>query len=238
MGAVITGIKSYQGMRTKTIIGVLCLILCTSISYAQTDCKVLKPEISLIYKGECKKGLAHGEGEASGRDHYVGKFRKGLPSGSGVYTWSTGEVYEGEWRRGSRHGFGTYSFISSGRDSVLQGIWVNDEFKGMGGGEAIHVILKRNLMRYTSIRRGDGNQVIVKIFTGGVIISDIQDLIFVSNSGSEIHSTYVTGFDNVQFPFWGKVTYSTWNKMKTMRYDVVFEFEIAQPGLWEISLHN
>ena len=81
-------------------------------------------------------------------------------------------------------------------------------------------------------------KVVLKIFMGGVLISDIQDLMFVSNSGSEIHSSYSTGFDNVQFPFWGKVTYSTWNKMKTMRYDVVFEFEITQPGLWEISLHH
>ncbi len=225
-------------MKTGTVIGMFCMILCGSISFGQTDCEVLKPEISLIYKGECKKGLAHGKGEASGRDNYVGEFRKGLPNGTGIYTWSTGEVYEGEWRNGKRHGYGTYSFISSGRDSLLQGMWANDVFKGMSEADAVHVVMKRNLVRYTSMRRGDGNQVIVKILMGGAPNSDIEDLMFVSNSGSEIRYSHVTGFDNVEFPFWGKVTYSTWNKLKTMRYDVVFEFEITQPGLWEISLHH
>jgi len=230
--------KTSRSMKKGTIMVILCLILCGSISFGQTDCDVLKPEISLIYKGECKKGLAHGKGEASGRDNYAGEFRRGLPHGTGIYTWSTGEVYEGDWRNGKRHGYGTYSFISSGRDSLLQGMWANDVFKGMSQADAVHVVMKRNLVRYTSMRRGDGNQVMVKILMGGVPSSDIEDLMFVSNSGSEIGYSYVTGFDNVEFPFWGKVTYSTWNKLKTMRYDVVFEFEITQPGLWEISLHH
>jgi len=225
-------------MRTFTGIVLCCLILSSLTSYGQSDCKVLKAEISLIYKGECKNGLAHGKGEASGRDNYSGDFRKGLPHGKGIYTWASGEEYEGGWKKGMRHGSGTYSYISNGRDSVRQGMWVNDVYKGINESNAVKVVMKRNLTRYTSMRRGDGNQVLVKILLGGAPNSDIEDLMFLSDSGSEIRYSYTTGYDNVEFPFWGKVTYSTWNKLKSMRYDVVFEFEISQPGLWEISLHH
>jgi hypothetical protein len=208
------------------------------MSYGQSDCLVLKAEISLIYKGECKNGLAHGKGEATGRDNYIGDFRKGLPHGTGIYTWSSGEEYDGGWRKGMRHGYGTYSFISGGKDSLLQGNWINDEFKGMEESEALRVIMKRNLSRVTKIRRGDGNQVMIRILMGGVPNSDVQDLIFVGSSGSEIRYSDFLGYDNIKFPFWGKITYSTRSKLQTIRYDVVFEFEITRPGLWEISLHN
>ncbi len=61
---------------------------------------MLKPEISLDYHGECKKGLAHGKGEAFGRDHYIGEFKKGWPNGNGLYKWNNGDNYEGEWKKG------------------------------------------------------------------------------------------------------------------------------------------
>ncbi len=60
----------------------LSLFLTSSIK-AQTDCKVLKPEISLLYKGDCKNGLAHGYGKADGIDHYEGNFKKDFQMGLG-----------------------------------------------------------------------------------------------------------------------------------------------------------
>jgi hypothetical protein len=115
---------------------------------------------------------------------------------------------------------------------------VNDEYKGMRESNAIRVILKRNVTRYTTIRRGDGNQVMIKILMGGIPNPGIQDLMFVGSSGSEVRYSDFTGYDFIEFPFHGKITYSTWNKLQTIRYDVVFEFEITQPGLWELSLHH
>lgn len=44
---------------------------------AQNNCKVLVPEIDSIYTGKCKKGFAHGKGNAIGIDAYKGKFYKG-----------------------------------------------------------------------------------------------------------------------------------------------------------------
>ena len=109
---------------------IFCLWFLTLLSFGQTDCKVLKAEISLIYKGECKNGLAHGFGEASGKDFYKGKFKNGLPHGEGTYEWGLGEVYEGNWRKGLRHGTGKYSFFANGRDTTIGGRWVNDEYVG------------------------------------------------------------------------------------------------------------
>jgi len=59
---------------------------------AQSECKVLLPGLAGTYTGECKKGLADGEGVALGTDSYRGSFRKGLPDGEGPYTWATGGV--------------------------------------------------------------------------------------------------------------------------------------------------
>ena len=88
------------------------------------NCQVLKSEISLEYKGECKNGLAHGDGEAFGLDHYKGQFKKGYPDGEGTYNWGTGEVYEGQWKDGMRHGKGEYSYFVNNRDTTIVGKWV------------------------------------------------------------------------------------------------------------------
>jgi hypothetical protein len=34
------------------------------------DCKVISPDISGSYTGDCKHGLAHGKGIAQGKDRY------------------------------------------------------------------------------------------------------------------------------------------------------------------------
>lgn len=214
------------------------LIFVTLKCYGQTDCRVLKPEISLIYKGECKNGLAHGNGSASGRDNYEGEFRKGYPQGQGIYTWSSGEVYDGAWKKGMRHGNGEYSFFINGKDSVTYGQWVNDVFVGISESNAVKVIMKRNVVRYNAQRKGIGNQVFVKIMMHGVLNTDVEDLMFISNRGSEVQYNQFVGYEQVEFPFWGKVTYRTWNQLKTIQVEVLFEFEIIYPGNWELTIYN
>lgn len=222
----------------RIVFAVALLSLFISVGHSQTDCRVLKGEISLIYKGECKNGLAHGKGEASGIDNYSGEFRKGLPHGEGIYTWATGEIYEGSWKMGMRHGYGIYYFISGGRDSLLQGNWVNDRFKGTKDTDVVHVVHKQNVMRYASRRIGHGDQVIIRIMLNGVPNQDIQNLMLLSNSGTEVRNNQFISFNRVEFPFWGKITYSTRNNIMNSRFDVIFEFEIEQPGFWEIILYH
>lgn len=206
--------------------------------YGQADCKVLKPEISLIYKGECKNGLAHGKGEASGRDVYRGEFKKGLPHGQGIYEWVSGAIYEGQWKKGKRNGQGKYSYLENGKEVTKEGLWINDKYQGISVNSGVKVIRKRNLDRYSAIRRGDGNQVLFRLIRTGTGNADVQDLMLIGNSGSQVKIVNLVGFDYVRFPFMGKISYSSWNKLKTIRLEVLFEFEIKQPGIWEITIHN
>ena len=70
------------------------------------SCKVLLSEISEVYNGNCKDGFAHGKGIARGIDIYQGRFKKGLPHGTGKYIWKDGSYYEGSWKNGKKSGSG------------------------------------------------------------------------------------------------------------------------------------
>ena len=49
----------------------------------QSECKVKMASISGSYTGDCKKGLAHGKGNARGIDSYEGQFSKDCLKGKG-----------------------------------------------------------------------------------------------------------------------------------------------------------
>lgn len=72
------------------------------------DCKVVDPELQGVYEGDCKNGLAHGNGYARGMAEYRGEFRKGLKHGQGVKTWAWGDRYEGGFLDDRKHGKGMY----------------------------------------------------------------------------------------------------------------------------------
>jgi hypothetical protein len=62
------------------------------------------------YHGDCDEGtdLAHGKGDASGVDRYVGEFVDGRPSGRGLYTWQNGARLDGTFRNGLAQGPGVF----------------------------------------------------------------------------------------------------------------------------------
>lgn len=210
----------------------------TKIALSQDKCRVLKSEISISYTGGCKKGLAHGKGEAFGIDHYKGEFKKGVPSGQGTYFWSTGETYEGYWKNGLRNGKGKYTFFVNGKDTIQEGRWVKDKFISAEKVADFSVTLRRNLDRYVFLRMGNGNTIYIYLYKLGIPNSDIEDLMLSGDSGSLLHGLGMIGFDQVKFPFEGKINYRTWNKLHTQRFNVVMEFRITKPGLWKISIHN
>ena len=49
-------------------------------------------------------GLKHGNGtdQLESGDTYVGEYSHGQMQGKGVYTWSTGQIYNGEYFNGKR----------------------------------------------------------------------------------------------------------------------------------------
>ena len=219
---------------------IFCLWFLALLSFGQTDCKVLKAEISLIYKGDCKDGLADGDGDASGRDHYVGEFKKGFPHGKGTYDWSTGEVYEGDWRKGLRHGSGEFSFIVNGKDTTLSGRWVRDEFVGSNAKEAPYkIIYKNNIGRlnfiYYGTSKGAGNDIRFRILRGIAEVGVSPTL--NGDSGTMWADGNFIGFRNVEFPFTGTIIFSAPNAFfsATLKYEL--RFVINEPGKWNIHIY-
>jgi hypothetical protein len=220
------------------LIAVFLLVSSTQILFGQEECLVLKPQISSKYEGECKNGLAHGKGTASGLDRYEGQFKKGLPNGVGTYLWSNGDKYVGEFFEGFRHGEGSFTFKSNDRDTTIAGRWDKDEYKGPIP-EKPKVITAMSVDRYTFQKTSDiKNRVLINMYQNGTRNLGIENFIMVSSSGYETKLGESVGFDNVTFPVTIKVNYVTWNKLRGSQYSVVFEFRIFEPGDWAVDIHN
>ena len=105
---------------------------------AQSDCKVNDPDIAGSYSGECRNGLANGQGTASGKDKYVGEFRDGLEHGKGDYTWGSGGPwgsgghYVGDWVNGKKTGKGVLTWLNSQLNGSYEGDFVNGDMTWKG----------------------------------------------------------------------------------------------------------
>jgi len=223
-------------MRNLLII-FLSLIL-TSTIQAQDECKVLMEDLQGTYVGKCRNGLAHGNGKASGKDFYSGKFKYGYPEGRGTYTYASGAKFTGEFMQGKRHGKGIYEYKVDGKKVAQEGFWEDDVYVGPKKIKPYKVIRSTNIDKYTLYNSGDGNDVRLEFLQVGRTNSTIQDLIIYGSSGSEQQVTSFVSWKNVEFPFRGNVRYTTLNKLKTTRLDAYFEFEIIKPGSWQVKVFN
>ena len=219
----------------------LILLLCSffSLSYAgfsqDVECKVLLNGLDKTYNGECKKGLANGEGTASGKlGKYVGEFKKGFPSGGGKLEYSRGSYYEGEWSRGMRDGKGKYFFSA---DSIIDGYWQRDVYLGKYE-FPFKVISSRGLTRYKFSKTGESpNSVEVQFKRNGVrTMADITSINTQFNSGSELVQSNYYGYEQVEFPFEGKFLLSFLNKLRTNTINAEFEFKIFHEGKWLLTI--
>ncbi len=105
----------------------LLAVLLPVASFAE-QCDVVDPELQGVYEGGCRRGLAHGKGEARGSAEYVGEFRDDRKHGKGMYVWGggsqwAGERYVGRYVADKRHGWGTYFWPSGDR---FDGEWKED----------------------------------------------------------------------------------------------------------------
>lgn len=213
------------------------IIVSTVVIQAQENCKVLVPELTGTYVGKCKKGLANGKGKAVGTDTYEGSFKKGLPNGGGVYTWANGDVYDGRWVYGVRQGEGVYKFKYQGKDSIQKGIWEENIYKGPKPKKPL-VSQKISVTRYNFRREGDGDRILIDLTLNGSPNRDILDLSLISSSGSNFESGRSIGVESVNFPVLIKIKYLTWNTAHTSRHTALFEFEIFEPGKWQVDIVN
>lgn len=212
-------------------------IVFTLFSHAQNNCKVFVPELQGSYVGKCKKGLAHGQGKAVGTDTYEGNFRKGLPNGGGVYTWADGAVYTGNWVYGLRNGNGVYKFNIHGKDFIQDGVWKEDKYIGKKYRKPLVTQLEF-VTRYNFRRDGDGDRILIDLKRNGQINRDILDFSIISSSGSYFETGRSLGIETIIFPIVVKIKYLSWNALGTMRHYCTFEFEIFEPGNWQIDIVN
>jgi hypothetical protein len=215
---------------------IVIMFLFASALYAQSNCKVLIPGIGDSYSGSCKKGLADGPGEASGIDRYKGKFKKGFPDGVGTYIWQTGEIYNGEWRKGLRDGNGKYTFKYMDRDSVLAGVWKEDKYIGERALTPYVIEYRNSIGRVSCMRVGDRPYVKYKFSRNGDESNGINNLLLQGSSGSESNTVSFTGFEQVTFPFKGKVTFTAPNSFMTSMLTCELRIVINEPGSWIVTM--
>jgi len=209
------------------------------ILFGQPDsCKVLIPEISGSYLGDCKRGFAHGKGIAIGIDRYEGEFSRGLPNGKGTYSWANGFIFRGEWSKGVKEGKGELVYITARGDSVVTGIWQNDQYIGEKKIPSFNVIRKDNLLSCEFRRIDDGNEIIIKFMMKGQINSRIIGLMMNYSSGSYFKSGIYEGLQNVYFPLDLSIIYATINPVSMGAFEVIFECTITEPGKWMVILNN
>ena len=219
------------------IVLLLNFFIAPSTVYSQKKCDVLLSPISGSYKGKCKKGKANGKGVAIGKDTYIGHFKQGYPNGKGTYTWANGDEYIGNWCFGKRDGVGILKFNHNGNDSIQEGIWKDDKYIGPIPPPPT-IDQSRNVQNYSFQKRGNQNKFTIEIFMNGSINSTIEDLVIFSSTGSYQNIGNKIVFSGIIYPTHFKITYKSWNKLHTKQFDVVFEFEMHEPGNWVLRLTN
>lgn len=218
----------------------MLLFLCSgSFIYAQDECKVLMPTISDSYTGECKKGLAHGTGSATGIDSYEGSFSKGLPHGTGKYTWEDGRIYEGDWSKGLRDGKGSMIYPGADEDSIVAGIWKKDEYIGKVVIPPYRITKAQGLVR-SSIRKVSdvGAGFSLSLYLSGRFNTDVDDFFMDTDSGEEYMSGSKYVIENATVPYSVSIKYRVWNSTRSAQHDVFFNFTINEPGTFEVIISN
>lgn len=234
----------------KTAVLLLSCIIASSwfsAAWSQDKCKVLKPGIDSIYAGDCKQGLANGQGVASGIDWYNGEFKKGLPDGTGTYIWKNGDRYEGEWKKGLKDGAGKYTVMRTGRDSVITGIWESDKYIGEESIAPYSILYRNGVSRVSCLRTGDQPSRVSYKFTRGGTSSEhtspISNLLLQGSSGNETSSSSYFGFDDVTFPFEGKIKFTAPSALSSpgasnaVNLNYELNFVINQPGAWMVTIY-
>jgi len=225
----------------KTLLFFILLSLTISITgYCQdVNCKVLKPEIAGKYEGACEKGLAQGEGISSGLDTYTGHFKKGLPEGEGSCHYHTGEIFTGKWHKGERSGPGKLVIkLASGADSICEGIWEHDKYKGIVKGPPYEIENQSGSVFPRIHNLGPGNKIELTIEhpMGNNLVRNVQIMMKGAATSKESYGMYI--YEDVKFPFELNITYSAPNKIKTAMIDSSIRLRFLEPAYWKVILQN
>jgi len=201
-----------------------------------SDCKVLHPKLDSIYKGDCKRGLAHGKGTAIGEDIYTGKFKRGLPHGKGkLFANDSTFIYEGRWKKGKMHGRGTLVLKRENKkDSTIEGRWSKGELvRKTNETSPYKVTRKRGVSRVNFFRQSEGNEIAIKFKRSGTYSRvGVQGLYY--SSGYQTSESYPLRIEGVSFPFEGRVVFNAPNLLNSSSNEYRVSFQIDKPGYWEV----
>lgn len=101
-------------------------------------------------------------------------------------------------------------------------------------------VMCSNYVSRSSIKHGVGpnNGVRLRFLQNGIDNPDIEDLSIMYDSGSEYRMGHIYGVENTSLPLYVKVTYRAWNTFHAVQNDVVYEFVIYHPGIWDVNIWN
>ncbi|MFT7034630.1 MAG: hypothetical protein ACJA2S_003147 [Cyclobacteriaceae bacterium] len=226
-------------MKIKSLLlSTILITLCGLAPISDDNCKVLLPNLSGSYEGDCKNGMAHGNGKAIGIDTYEGKFKKSLPEGEGTYTWENGDTSIGEWIKGLQNGLGKFKTSIDGEDTVYVGSWSKDKFVGVRTIKP-KVTQQFGIDRHRFVRTdGPWNKMCIVIYQNGDYNRTIRDFMISGDSGIQMAGDQLSCFERFEIPLKCTLRYKTLNKLGSAEYYVNFEFEILQEGSREVSVYN
>ncbi|QTE22828.1 hypothetical protein [Polaribacter cellanae] len=202
----------------------------------QLDCRVKLKTIGSTYKGKCKKGYAHGWGEAKGeQDSYIGNFKKGLPHGTGTYIWGNGNMYKGGFRKGEMDGKGVLTIKKSDEEEEVQsGYFKKGKYIGLYA-VPYKVTSKREVKKVSfqdlNLNLGNYNQVKIRVNSAGNMVNAQLIVTDDNNSVTELTTGGVI-LTNVKFPM-KKITVNFMYDNFSSR--VVFD--IYKKGDWDVVIH-
>jgi len=199
-------------------------------------CKVMMPSIGESYDGDCKKGLADGNGTAKGIDSYKGAFKKGLPHGNGTYTWANGDNYIGEWKNGMKEGQGK---LTKSDGMVITGYWIKDEYIGVDKQPYQVIQQGADILRVNFRKAADaGNKMEMKFVQNH---AELPVRITQVNGGFSVIPANTSNFmfivPIVDFPFQGHLQFDVpGNLSNTVISNVDLAFRISQAGSWVVTI--
>ena len=85
---------------------------------------------------------------------------------------------------------------------------------------------------------GNDNGVRIRLLLNGIDNTDIEDFLLAYDSGIEYRMGNTYGIERSRFPLYVKVTYKTWNTFHAVQSDVIYEFVIYYPGMWDVTICN
>jgi len=201
------------------------------------NCRIPLESISVDFWGECKNGMAHGNGIAQGEDRYEGVFKKGLPNGEGKYIWANGDYYIGDFRKGMKDGKGKLIKSTASPEDIAakpMGLWSNDEFVMDLVEAEYNIILQRNVIRVEP-RLIKPEKKFIKVRLREGTFPDNAEINTLSGDVRNLGS-YIT-IEEPIFPYKMYLTFQHFNKFNSSSQQVILDLELVTPGEWDVFIN-